>query len=154
MDLLKDKKKQEVLAENLSTMDYGTVINHDQIAQMIDEPYPSSKYSSTVTAAKKILLRDYGKVIENIKKTGYRVVQPDNYTDASMKHFRRGFKAMKRGTDTLASAPTKDMTQEGRETYRRVYDRVVTLQASMNGVKAELKTLTKKNHPFLAMKAN
>jgi hypothetical protein len=150
MVLLKDKKKQEILAENLSTMDYGTVINHEQIAQLIDEAYPSTKYNSTVTAAKKILLRDYGKVIENIKKTGYRIVQPDNYTDASMSHFRRGFKAMQKGTDTLAGAPINDMTEEGRETYRRVYDRVVTLQASMNGVKAELKTLTKKEHPFLA----
>lgn len=31
---------------------------------------------------------------------------------------------------------------------QRVHDRVVILQASMQGVAVELKTLSKKNHPF------
>lgn len=31
---------------------------------------------------------------------------------------------------------------------QRVYDRAVTLQASMRGASVELKTLSKKKHPF------
>lgn len=148
--IIKNKKKSEILAEQIASMKYGDVISHEQISKIIEERYGSPKYYSTITAAKKALQRNYGKIIENIHEDGYRVVCPDDYTDTSLKHYKRGFSEMQKGTDTLACAPIKDMSIEGREIYRRVHDRAVILQASMNGAKAELKTLSSKKHPFLA----
>ena len=55
---------------------------------------------------------------------------------------------MKKGYDTLEYAPTKDMSREEIDVYRRVYDRAITLQAAMRGVKTELKILGEKKHPF------
>lgn len=40
------------------------------------------------------------------------------------------------------------MTNEGRERYRRVHDRAVTLTAAMKGASVELKTLGQRKHPM------
>ena len=48
----------------------------------------------------------------------------------------------------LDNAPTKDMTQEGLTTFRRVYDRSVLLVSSMEGAKAELISLNRDKSPF------
>ncbi len=145
---INNKKKSEILAEKMNELKYGEMMTHAQISVLIDEPYPSGKYNFTITGAKKILLNNYNKTIENIQKEGYRVVEPDNFVNQSLKHYKRGFNEMKKGFDTLEHAPIKDMTQEGRNTYRRVHDRAITLAANMKGVSVELRTLGSKNHPM------
>ena len=55
---------------------------------------------------------------------------------------------MQKGFDILTYAPTKDMTPEGRNSYRRVNDRVITLTAAMKGASVELKTLAQRKHPM------
>ncbi len=145
---INNKKKSEILAEKMNELKYGEMMTHAQISMLIDEPYLSGKYNFTITGAKKILLNNYNKAIENIQKEGYRVVEPDNFVNQSLKHYKRGFNEMKKGFDTLEHAPIKDMTQEGRNTYRRVHDRAITLAANMKGVSVELKTLGSKNHPM------
>lgn len=146
-EVLKNKKKSEILAERIKELNYGDIITHEQISNAIDEKYPSNKYTSTIAKARKLLLSD-GVYLESIIGDGYRIVEPDNVVDHSLKHYKRGFKEIQKGYNTLANAPVKKMTEEGRETYRRVYDRAVTLSASMKGAAVELKTLGKKNHPF------
>ena len=147
-EVIENKKKSEVLAEFINTLEYGSVIMHSQIETMIDEAYGTPRYSSTVQRAKKILLKS-GRCIECIKGDGYRVVQPDNVVDASMKHYKRGFKAMQKGQDILTHAPVNDMSEEGRIVFRRVYDRAVVLNAAMQGASVEMKALSeKKQHPF------
>lgn len=148
-ELIENCKKSEVLAEELSKMSYGDFISHQQIATIIEENYPSNKYSTTVAKAKKLLLKKYNKTIENIVGDGYRLVSPDDFVQQSLKHYKRGFNEMRKGYDTLTYAPVQDMTPEGRDTYMKVHDRAVILNASMQGVKAELKTLAgKRSHPF------
>ena len=55
---------------------------------------------------------------------------------------------MQKGYEVLEHAPTKDMTKEGREAYRRVHDRAITLAAAMKGASVELRTLGEKKHPM------
>lgn len=148
-EVIENRKKSEILAEKISELSYGDVITHQQISVLIEEDYPSNKYTTTIAKAKKILLKKYNKTIENIVGDGYRVVEPDNFVDQSLKHYKRGFVEMGKGYEMLEHAPTKDMTEEGLTTYRRVHDRAVILAASMKGVSVELKTLGEKKHPFL-----
>ena len=146
-EVLNNKKKSEILAEEIKKLSYGDVITHEQIAEAIEENYPSNRYRTTITKAKKILAKD-GIYLESIIGDGYRIVEPDDVVTHSLKHYKRGFNEMQKGYDTLANAPVKNMSAEGRETYRRVYDRAVTLSASMKGAAVELKTLGQKKHPF------
>lgn len=147
-ELINNKKKSEILATEISKLNYGDTILHTQIAKIIEVEYPSNKYTTTIRKARRILLKK-GIVLENIVGDGYRLVQPDDFVDQSLRHYKRGFNEMQKGYDTLNAAPTDKMTQEGLNRFRRVYDRSVSLQASMKGVSVELKELSgKKKHPF------
>lgn len=148
-ELIKNKRKSEILAEAFATMKYGDVLKHEGISDVIDEPYPSGKYMSIVQSAKKVLLRDYGKALESIHGDGYRVIEPDDFVKKSLTHYKRGFKEFQKGSNLLEHAPINDMTQEGREIYNRVNDRATILHASIKGAVVELKTLGEKRHPFL-----
>ena len=147
-EIIENRKKSEILAEKINELNYGDFISHDEISSVIEEPYGSNKYTSTISKAKKILLKKYNKVIQNIVGDGYRVTSPDDFVQQSLKHYKRGFNEMKKGYDTLGHAPVQDMTEEGREIYTRVHDRAVILQATMKGTAIELKTLGEKKHPF------
>lgn len=147
-EVIENKKKSEILAERLNEMNYGDFISHEQIATLIEEPYGTNKYGSTIAKAKKLLLKKYNKAIENIPGDGYRITSPDDFVQQSLKHYKRGFNEMQKGYDTLEYAPTKDMTKEGRDIYRRVHDRAITLAAAMKGASVELRTLGQKKHPM------
>lgn len=147
-DVIENRKKSEILAEKLNEMNYGDFISHEQIAALIEEPYRTNKYSSTIAKAKKILLKKYNKTLENITGDGYRLAKPDDFVQQSLKHYKRGFGEMQKGFEVLEHAPTKDMTKEGRDTYRRVHDRAITLAAAMKGASVELRTLGEKRHPM------
>lgn len=147
-EIIENKKKCEILAERINSLFYGDIISHKQIAMLIKEEYPSARYFSTIQKTKKILLKKYNKIIENISGDGYRVVNPDDFVEKSLKCYKRGFNSMKKGSDILVNSPTKDMTPEGREAHRRVTDRVIVLNASIMGATVELKELSKKSHPM------
>lgn len=147
-EIIENRKKSEILAERINELNYGDVITHQQIASIIEEDYPSNKYTSTISKAKKILLKKYNKTIENIVGDGYRIVSPGDFVQQSLKHYKRGFSQMQKGYDTLTYAPIKDMSKEEIDVYRRVHDRAVILQASMKGTSVELKTLGEKRNPF------
>ena len=148
-EIIENRKKSEILAEKLNELSYGDFISHDQIASVIEEPYRTNKYASTISKTKKILLKKYNKTLECVIGDGYKIVSPDDFVQQSLKHYKRGFGEMQKGYDTLTYAPVQDMTPESLSTYRRVHDRAVILNASMHGVKAELKTLAgKRPHPF------
>lgn len=147
-EVIENKKKSEILAERLNEMNYGDFISHEQIATLIEEPYGTNKYGSTIAKAKKLLLKKYNKAIENIPGDGYRITSPDDFVNQSLKYYKRGFNEMQMGYDTLEYAPTKDMSKEGLSTYRRVHDRAITLAAAMKGASVELRTLGEKRHPM------
>lgn len=147
-EIIENKKKSEILAEMISKLNYGDVILHKDISSIIQEKYPSCKYNTTVQKCKKILLEKYDKAIECVRGDGYRVVKPDDFVFHSLNHYKRGFNEIKKGHNILTHAPVKDMSNDGRDSFRRVYDRSVILQASLKGVSVELKSLAEKNHPF------
>ena len=145
--LINNKKKSEILCEHILELNYGEVLLHQDIEQIIGEDRTSNTYKTIISQTKNLLLKNR-RAIESIKGQGYRVVEPDRFVELSLNHYHRGFKEFKKGTNTLNSAPVKDMSNEGRTVYQRVSDRAAILQALMNGVSVELKTLAAKEHPF------
>lgn len=144
------KKPQEILAESILNRGYGEIVTHEEIEKIIGIPRRNrTKYQQIVQAAKKILFYQHGKKLESVRNIGYRFVKPGDYVSSSLGHYKRGFREIKKGKDTLDLAPVNDMTEEERATYTRVHDRSILLHASMEGALCELKTLGKKTHPFL-----
>lgn len=148
-EVIQNKKPSEILAEKIADCKYGDILYHQEISDIIGESYGTAKYHSIITQTKKILQEKYSRYIESMHKTGYRVVNPDDTVNISMHHYARGAREMQKGQNVLTHAPVNEMSVEGRDTYRRVYDRAVLLNASVQGASVELKTLNKaKKHPL------
>lgn len=136
------------LAEYIMAKNYGDIIYHQEIAEQIGEKANTSRYFSTVTKTKKVLL-DSGRMIKSVRKSGYQVVDPDDYTTHSVRQVVAGAKKIDNGVRIMRHAPVRDMTPEGLESYNRVNDRLQILQASMTGAKVELKMLgARRQHPL------
>lgn len=141
------QKVQELLAEMIAKYDYGAIISHDWISHIASIPYGTNKYKTIIGKTKRILIKKYSKVLESVKGIGYRIILPDEYTDNTLGHYKKGFKELQRGYEVIENAPITEMSPEGLEIHRRVYDRSTVLLASMQGVRAELKMLNKRRKP-------
>jgi len=127
---------------------YGDIVYHQEIAEQIGEQMNTSRYFSTVNAAKKELLES-GRMVRSIRRTGYQVVVPDEYTAHSVRQVVAGAKKIDNGVNIMRHATVRDMTFEGMLTYNRVNDRLQIIQASITGAKVELSMLgTRRPHPL------
>ncbi len=150
--LIENKKKHELLAEEFMKLNYGDVITHEDIANIIQCPYPGKEYASKVGQAIKFLWKKYSRRVKCVRGVGYRVIVPDEYVNESLNSYMSGVRKIKEGTDIINYSPVKDMTPEGREAHRRISDKAMEFNAAVQGSFVELKLLGKKEHPFLNMK--
>lgn len=143
------KDRVNSLISFTKALEYGDIIPHEKIENIIDVNYISQRqfYNSIIQKAKKILL-PYGFCLESVRGQGYRLVKPDDFTQHALRSYKSAFNSMKKGFDTLENAPVEKMTPEGRMVHQRVYDRATLLNASMKGVSIELRTLGQRKHPF------
>ena len=149
--LIENKKRYELLSEEFMKLNYGDILKHEDIAQIIQSDYPSRDYQVQVGLALKHLWKKYQRKVKNVRKVGYRVIVPDEYTNETLNCYLSGVQKIKEGTDIMNYAPVNSMTQEGREAYRRVQDKALAFNASVQGSIVELKLLGKKEHPFNGM---
>lgn len=148
-ELIENKKKSEILSEYISTnKKWGDSILHKDIEKIISEKHGTTKYNSEISRTKRILLKEYGIILESIRGDGYRLTQPDGFVGQTLRHYKKGFNEIQTGMKILEHAPVKEMTEDGKDIYKRVFDRSVILTASMQGARAELKTLSRRQHPL------
>lgn len=149
-DILNRQEKVKALVDAFSNEEYGATIEHWIIADIIEEVVGTQQYRDIVDKAKKELL-DSGKMITSVYKVGYRVVNPDEYTDQSARCVVSGARRIDKGVRILNNAPVKDMTQYGVQKYNTISDRVRILQAAVCGAKVEVKMLnSKRDNPLKA----
>lgn len=145
---MKTNKQVESLVNYIMQKNYGDIVYHQEIAEIIGAQYNSYQYRSVVNSAKKKLLES-GRMIESVRKSGYQVVEPDNYTNSSVKQVVAGARKIDKGVKIMRHAPVKDMSTVGLESYNRVNDRLHILQAAMTGSKVEITMLSKnRDHPL------
>lgn len=143
------QEKIRALIEHVIQLEYGNIMPHYEIEQIIEEKQKSDQYKSVIASAKKELLA-LGKMIENIHGVGYRVTNPDDYTTQSIKYATAGARAISRGAAILDKAPVQNMSAEGVQEYNAVADRMKMLNAFVSGSKVELRMLaSKRKHPLL-----
>lgn len=143
-ELVNKKEKWEALYNYIVKMEYGSMILHNEIELIINESHDSLRYNSIITKIKKKLVESC-KAIKSVRGQGYTVVNPDDYTDMSLKHIKSGFKQIDKGYKILQNAPVNQMSKEGLQRHRHVADRAMSLQAMVAGGCTELKLLNKKS---------
>jgi len=142
------QKAIQNLVDKIFTMNYGDTITHAEIAQITGLPRYSSKYRSIVSRAKS-QLQSEGKMIANVWKVGYRVVNPDEYSQQAISRIVSGGRRITAGKQVLQDAPVAKMTVEGRRTHQLVYDRTMILEAAVVGATTEVRMLGHKRNPLL-----
>lgn len=139
------------LVKAVEERNYGDILDFKEIGYIIHQEYGTHAYNDILQAAKK-RLELAGHMIVNVRGVGYKVLQPDDYTQEGVKRVRQGAKRIDRGTKVLNHAPVNDMTQPAREAHNRVNDRMVRLQAAMAGATVEIHMLGKSQNPLLSAK--
>lgn len=98
--------------------EYGTVHTHDEISDIMGIEKQSTSYYQSVSRADQELVL-IGKHMEVITKTGYRVINPDEYIRSSndkvrqaMKHDRIGLVRILNAPRDKMDDPTKKRTEE------------------------------------------
>lgn len=146
------KESIDTLVKAVEECNYGDVLNFDEIGEIINQKHGSMKYNDILQAARKRLITT-GHMIVNVRGVGYKVCCPDNYTTEGIRYMRQGAQRIDRGAKILHHAPVNDMSQDAREAYNRINDRMTRLQAAMAGASVEIHMLgTKNNHPLLSAK--
>jgi len=145
------KEAIDNLFEEVSKKQYGDLLSFSDIGYIIQQKYGSSAYSDILQAAKK-RLELAGHMIVNVRGIGYKVCQPDEYTNEGVRRVRQGAKRIDRGTKVLNHAPVNDMTPAAREVHNRVNDRMTRLQAAMAGASVEIHMLSTSKNPLLNAK--
>jgi len=151
-ELIKKEEKWKLLYDRILLMQYGETLLHKEIETIIQENknINESKYFSIIAKTKRELLK-VSKTIKSVTGQGYQVVNPDDYTDLSLKHIKSGFKQVDKGYNILQFAPVNQMSKEGLQRHRHVSDRAMSLQAMMAGGCTELKLLNKKQSKLLPL---
>lgn len=145
------KEAIDNLFEEVSKKQYGDLLSFSDIGYIIQQKYGSNAYSDILQAAKK-RLELAGHMIVNVRGIGYKVCQPDEYTNEGVRRVRQGAKRIDRGTKVLNHAPVNDMTPAAREVHNRVNDRMTRLQAAMAGASVEIHMLSTSKNPLLNAK--
>ena len=144
-----NSEQVKILVEEFVNKGYGGAMTHYEISRLVGVKEGTRRYQSIIDSAKKKLL-EHGKMIDNVRGVGYRVIDPDEYTGQSARCVISGARRIDKGTKILQNAPVKDMSQEGVQTYNRVVDRMKILQAAICGAKVEINMLSsKREHPLL-----
>ena len=148
---MKRQEAIEALVKAVGERKYGDVLDFKEIGYIIHQEYGTHAYNDILQAAKK-RLEIAGHMIVNVRGVGYKVLNPDDYTNEGVKRVRQGARRIDRGTKVLNHAPVNDMTQQAREAHNRVNDRMVRLQAAMAGATVEIHMLGKRQNPLLTSK--
>lgn len=143
------QERINALVDKFLTMDYGDILEHYKIESIINLHQKDRDYQSVIQAAKKHL-EEVGRTVKCVRKVGYQLVMPDEYSDVAAAHVRSGAKRISHGKRILDHAPEDKMSPEGRDMYRHMKDRMTTLAAFMQGARTEVRELTAKKHPLLS----
>ena len=145
------KESVDKLVARFSEMNYGDMLDHCEISNIIGYKYRSAAYKSIVRQAQKILDVS-GHMIVSVPGIGYKVCHPDNYTREGVRYVRQGARRIDKGTKIINHAPVNDMSPTAREIHNRVNDRMLRLQAAMAGASTELHMLSKPTNPLVQAK--
>jgi hypothetical protein len=145
METLERQKEQwELLYDHAKSRQYGEIISHHDIEKIIGENHGSQKYKTVIDKAKWELL-SAGYTFKNVRGKGYRVLEPDEYTDYSLDYMQKGLSSIEKSDKIQRYAPINKMSPEQQRIHREVSDRTAVLKAHMIGANIEIKLLSKNN---------
>lgn len=134
-----DWKNKEDFEEN-----QGDTIYYQQIETIINVKRRSSSFNLIMGKAKEELMTAHHIHVETVRKSGYRILPPNEAINAAIKHFDRAKTQINIGEKTMKYLPYESMDDSSRIRARNIDDRITILNAQMKGLGVEFKSLVGK----------
>lgn len=103
-----------LLLQAFKDSDYGTMIPHEQIEQIVgfDRRRSSSKYYGCVNRWKKAMLREASRQVECENTKGYEIIKPEAFRVSAKKQLKFGNKRIKKAGEIVVNAPISLLTDD------------------------------------------
>ena len=137
-----DNKIIREAANKIIGMEYGDVIMHSEIAEMIGADYRTKGYYTAMRKIHKICLEN-SKFLESVHKIGYRIVIPDDYSKNARNQIEKGVKRIIVAEAIMAYAPLDEMSVIARQRHLEQADHIRRLSAYMTAGSVEVNLLSK-----------
>lgn len=132
------------LFQKVMSMDYGETITHDEMKEIIKEEPGSQFYYFKISKVNKKLLNE-SKLLKNVSRVGYKIVEPGEYCDVAVSTLIKGKKKILHSKKIMEKAPTNKMTKQELNRHNQTYDRLCVVTANVEaGVKSVRKVSKKK----------
>ena len=129
--------------EQITSMEYGKVIMHEEIAELIACSYPSKKYRAVLAKLKSLCL-EKSKNLESVKGLGYRITEPDNYEFVARGYLKKAARSSDKSNKVMNYAPVDKMSMLARQRHRDISDHIARLRAHMRAGVVEVNLLSKR----------
>ena len=132
--------------EFMKNRSYGDSVTHEGIAKYLKVEPQTPIYYQAMQKIKTECLSS-GKMLQSVQKIGYRIAEPDDYSEAALREVKNGSRRLSYAAKIIRYAPVNRMTDEGRSVFNQVSGTYTALNAQLKGGVIEL-TLLQKKHPL------
>lgn len=134
------EKLHQKLARIAESWPEDSFHSHQEIAAILEISKDDSRYHSTISQARKILLRK--RILwKVVKDGGYRVCLPDEWAAAVRGGIMGAARRMRMAENIDNAAPVERMSEEGKRRHTNLSDRLRVHAAMMGGVVKEIRML-------------
>jgi len=151
-----NKESQQQLvhetSEYIMNFGYGYTICHEELEEILGVKKVEALYRRLMSQIMKVCL-EKSHMLVNIRGVGYKLTEPDDYGDYSIRQYKIGAKRLEKGKSILQYAPIEKMSEQGRAVTNNILEKAETLHAAIvNGV-VEM-NLLRKNNPLYSQFQN
>lgn len=128
------------VVEALKDREYGAVISHEEMAAIAGLPAQSRRYFAQVNKARRVLRRDWYRVLESEPSKGYRLVTPSEHHGCSRRQMRLMARRGRVAVDIVHATP-QHLVSDAENVAN------ANLLAKVGAVQAHLKNALKETRP-------
>jgi hypothetical protein len=130
----------EMLVRHLSPLDYGTVVPYEQIRRVIFEDPQGLRGRGVTLRAGRRLLREYQRLLVNVRGQGYQIAQPGEHVAQSKRFQAFSRRRQRRALAILIHAEMSKLTPAERQQVDEETNRV-RLKLALDRSLSKAKTL-------------
>ena len=111
------RSNQQVLIDAVATSKPGTVFTYDQLQDILGLD-SKERTRAVVIAAQHRLLREFSRTLENVRGTGYRMVDASEHCRLAHGRKRRADNQLRRGLHILRHVRWEELSDEARKAHQ------------------------------------
>jgi hypothetical protein len=139
-----DRSQRSIIASIAAEAAFGQLLTFEHLAQSLGisgDPDLKTVIRAAVTAARPLLLRDYGRVLIAARGQGYRVGKPSELAVVAQGHRMRADRQMGRALEVVTHGDTTGMTDSEYQRFMATRTIIVGLHRRMTAVEDRIERI-------------